>query len=302
MTRTFPRARRARYTLAAASLALLAPAAAVAQIRASEIGTVSQIVDGTKLTIEYSRPRARGRDQIFGTRAVHWGEVWTPGANYATTFELNRDVTLDGHAVPKGKYSIWFVVRQAGPWTMVLDPDAHRYHMAPPDSNARQIRFPVRADSAPFTDVLTWSFPELHASGATIEFRWERRRVAVPMEVAPSLSIAMPEADAAPYLGRYAYVEQEDGGKTTTKTLTVLYENGTLKGEFTPADPYFRRFALVRVAPDVFAPGVYDRTGVVYEVYRPEMMFTFTRASGRAESLEVRDQDDKLQASAKRMP
>ena len=79
------------------SMALLgaSPSAAAAQIRASEIGTMSQIIDGTKITMEYSRPRARGRDQLFG-HVVHWNEVWTPGANWATTFETNKNITLNG--------------------------------------------------------------------------------------------------------------------------------------------------------------------------------------------------------------
>ena len=87
---------------------------ALAQVRASEIGTMSQIIDGTHITMVYSRPQTRGRDPIFGTSAAHWNEVWTPGANWATTFEVDRNIKLDGHPVPKGKYSVWFVIRQSG--------------------------------------------------------------------------------------------------------------------------------------------------------------------------------------------
>jgi hypothetical protein len=94
------------------SLALLVPWPAFGQIRASEVGSMSQIIDGTKISMEYSRPRARGRDPLFGGRVVHWNEVWTPGANWATTLEASKDVTLNGQRVPKGKYSVWLVVRQ----------------------------------------------------------------------------------------------------------------------------------------------------------------------------------------------
>ena len=96
---------RHRSRLAAAfAIGLLAPRTpALAQVRASEIGSMTQFLDGTKITIQYSRPRLRGRDPVFGTRAVHWGEVWTPGANFATTFEVDKNIKLDGHPVPKGK-------------------------------------------------------------------------------------------------------------------------------------------------------------------------------------------------------
>src|SRR5205085_11148207 len=113
-------------------------------IRASEIGMLAQTIDGTKITVEYSRPRARGRDTLFGTKFVQWGETWTPGANWATTLDVDKPVTLNGKAVAKGKYSVWMIVRKGSEWTVVLDPRAHRYHEDRPDSIAAQIRFPVR--------------------------------------------------------------------------------------------------------------------------------------------------------------
>ena len=121
---------------------------AIAQVKASEISTMSQVIDGTTLTVRYSRPRVRGRNPLFGTVAVHWGEVWTPGANWATTLETDKAITLDGRAVPRGKYSVWFVVRQSGDWTMVLDPKWKQFHHTPPDSNPSQVRFAVHTREA----------------------------------------------------------------------------------------------------------------------------------------------------------
>lgn len=283
-------------------LSMLASALpASAQIRASEIGTMSQVIDGTRLTMEYSRPRARGRDTLFGTPAVRWGEVWTPGANNATTFGVNKDVTLNGHAVPKGTYSVWFVVQRDGDWTMVLDPKVKRYHMDPPDSASNQIRFAIRPEPAPFTDVLTFSVAAIRANGGTLLFQWERVRIPIAVEVQPSLVMTMSAADAAPYLGRYAYA---DSSNTPIKAsvLTVTHENGTLKGEFTPADPYYKKFALIRIAPNWFAPGVYDTNGQIYEVYRPEITYEFTVKNRRAASLLLREDTDQVSATAVRIP
>src|SRR5690349_20114396 len=50
------------HTVAPAILALYAtPMLVRAQLRLSEAATVSQTIDGTRIIIEYSRPRARGR-------------------------------------------------------------------------------------------------------------------------------------------------------------------------------------------------------------------------------------------------
>lgn len=277
------------------------PAPMLAQIRASELGTMSQMIDGTKISMQYSRPRARGRTPLFGTKIVHWDEVWTPGANWATTLEVSKDVKLEGRRVPQGKYSVWMVVRQKGDWTMVLDPTAKIYHMEPPDSNARQVRFPVHAEEGAFTEVLTWSVPDIRASGGTLAFAWGTTRVAMHLEIEPSLRVMLPESEANPYLGRYEYVEKR-GAETKTSTFTVLYENGTLKGEWDPADDYMKRFALIRIAPDWFVPGLYDTNGEIYEVLRPEMVLEFTRVNGRAMSIVVRNENDGVDATATRKP
>ena len=278
-----------------------APAAARAQIRASEPATVSQTVDGTTFTIAYSRPRVRGRDPLFGTRAVHWNETWTPGANMATTLELSRAATVGGRRVPKGKYSVWMVVRETGDWTVVLEPKASIFHMFPPDSSAAQIRFPVHPEPGPFTEVLTFAFPEVTTSGAVLAFQWAKTRIAIPLAVEPSLVVELPAADAAPYLGRWVYTPFGDDGKARPPIeLRLLHENGVLKAEHTPEDTYMKRFALIRVRPDVFFPGLYDNDGRIYEVMRPDMAFTFTRVAGRPDSLEVRYDDDVLAGTARR--
>ena len=87
-----------RFLTALVVLPLALPASA--QIRRSERGSVSQTVDGTTITVEYSRPQVRGRDSLFGS-VVPWGKVWT-GANWATTFTANRPVTVAGHPVTPG--------------------------------------------------------------------------------------------------------------------------------------------------------------------------------------------------------
>ncbi|MEP6779616.1 MAG: DUF2911 domain-containing protein [Gemmatimonadaceae bacterium] len=274
-----------------------------AQIRASEIGTMSQIVDGTKITMEYSRPRARGRDTLFGKSDRNWGVTWTPGANYATTLQVSKSIKLDGHVIPKRKYSVWFVLKNATEWTMVLDTNSHLFHEDRPDSSAQQIRFPVKIASAPFTEVLTWSMPALRITGGDLVFQWERARLALNVEVEPSLVMTLPAADAVPYLGRYTYSEIDVKGKVTEgKTFIITHESGYLRARWEPEDPYFQKVAMVRIAPDWFAPAVYDKSGVIYEVLRPDMTFEFTRKNGKAESFVVRYDNDDIGAKARRIP
>jgi hypothetical protein len=131
---------------------------------------------------------------------------------------------------------------------------------------------------------------------------WGTTLVAVDLGVEPSLRMTMAPGDAAPYLGRYDYTSRSAPDSGRTSILSVTYEDSTLKGQWEPNDPYFKKFALVRIAPNWFAPGVYDDRGQIYEVYKPEMTFEFTVAKGKATSLEVRGEDDAVMANGKRKP
>ena len=59
------------------------------------------------LKVEYNRPSKRDRD-VFGA-LVPFDKVWRTGANEATTFQTNKDLSIDGMPLKKGKYTIWTV-------------------------------------------------------------------------------------------------------------------------------------------------------------------------------------------------
>ncbi len=292
---------------AALSFALVTqPSVALAQLKASEIQTISQTVDGTNVTIEYSRPRLRGRDVVFGTRAVQWGEVWTPGANYATTLEVNNPITLSGVPVPKGKYGLWMIVAQDSSWTMLLDPVWRQFHMDHPKPSDRHIKVTVKADSSAdwSEEALTFSFPAVTARGATIAMHWHRMRVTMDYTVEPTLTDLLPEQEATQYLGRYA-LTSANPADTASGAMIMTYEGGGLKARFEPEDTYMQKFALMKVGPDIFTAGLYMAAevyaaGEVYEVFRPDFMLTFTTKDGTM-TFEVRGPKDELYFSGRKV-
>ncbi len=271
----------------------LLPALASAQIRASERAAVSQTIDGTKIDIDYSAPRARGRTVLFGSKdAVQWNEVWTPGANYATTMEINKPITLDGHTIPAGKYALWMTVRKNGQWTMMLDPDSHRFHEDRPDSTDKQIRFPVRATIAPFEDVLQWRFSKPTATGVVLAMRWGATKVAMKVGVSSSMRVTTPAEEAAPMLGEYTW-KWTDADSVKKYVVRLVHENGYLMGHMTPHDVWPRDFALIRLKQDMYTFGLFEKKELVdVEV---TWVLEFTRdKSGKIVSYEIRDDTDKL--------
>ena len=164
--------------------------------------------------------------------------------------------------------------------------------MEPPDSSAKQIRIPAKIESAPLTDVLTWSMPELGMDDGTLEMRWERVRVPLHVEVEPSLVMTLPQSEAQPYLGEYRWVEKDSKGKEKVTAFTISHEDNTLKGRWTPDDPYMKKFALIRIAPDMFTAGVYDENGKIYEVLKPDLVVEFKRENDKVVSFTIRDMED----------
>ncbi len=287
-------------TLLIASALLTTPVRSAAQIRASELQSLAQTVDGTTIRLTYSRPRTRERWPIFGTKIVQWGEVWTPGANWATLFETNKDITVGDKRVPKGKYSVWFIVRKDSAWTMLLDPKWHQFHEDHPKPSNSQIHIALRVDTAAaMEDVLQWSFPVISARGGTLAMHWARTRVSTDFAVTPSLSDLLAEREALPYVG--TYVTREAKAKADSGRMIVTYEGGGLKARFEPEDTYMKTFALMRVGPNVFTAGLYEK-GAIYEVLKPDMMFTFTLVAGKPLTFEVRGDDDTLEFTGRRIP
>jgi Protein of unknown function (DUF2911) len=288
--------------------------------KASEAASVSQTVDGAKLTVEYSRPRARGRTGIFGT-TVKWGRTWTPGANNSTTLAVTKDVVIEGVAVPKGKYSVWIKVVE-GPWEVLLDRDTTRWHTQPPKAADSVLRIPVKRETRPFLDVLTWSFPEVGTDGTTLVMQWDT--VAVPLHVtvgdAPSRATA-PDA-ARRVVGRYDLRWTPESGVTaddsahaagdTTKrkpvpmrnSFTIRHEGGELRAVMDPplnrTMPGFTDWLLVPAKEgDAYYIGRL-LNGQVMSIDR-DMTLRFDVAGGRARGFELRSTPDKLMAKATRV-
>ena len=72
----------------------------------------------TNITINYHSPGVRGRT-IWGG-LVPYNDVWVTGANYATSMEVDKDFTVTGIAIPKGKYAI-FTIPGKDEWIIIIN-------------------------------------------------------------------------------------------------------------------------------------------------------------------------------------
>jgi len=187
-----------------AALLLLLPGAGSAQA-ASERAIFTQIISGTEIEISWSRPSLRGREVIFG-RQIPWGEVWTPGANRATTIRFSKDVMLAGEPVAAGRYSVWLRVRESEPWRLALHADTNLNHSAHPPIETAVVDVGVeRGRSGDLQESLEWDLDRIRLDGAELVMHWGFDRIAIPLRVDPGIVLATPADAAAPLEGDWIY-------------------------------------------------------------------------------------------------
>ncbi len=200
--------------LGLSSLLLLAGTPVLAQAppvyRISQRAVVTQSLANDTITVQYSRPGARGRSPLFGN-VVHFGEVWTPGANEATVLELSGPATIEGHEVPAGRWSVWMIPSEVSAWELLLHPEDSLFHTQRPQVGAPgQIAFDVRDESGEPVELLTFDFPDVDRNRATLRMRWGRVVVPLEIEVAPNLpETTVTESQASRYAGEWTMTMAE---------------------------------------------------------------------------------------------
>ena len=147
------------------------------KVRLSQRGSVTQRIADTTITIDYSRPVARGRE-LFGT-LVPWGRIWCPGADDATNIELSTAVKIDGQDLPAGKYSVW-AEPQPDKWTLIFNRNHAVWHTRYPEGqDALRIHIAPRAGS--HIETLAFYFPVVDGRKAELVLHWGT--VIVPMTI-----------------------------------------------------------------------------------------------------------------------
>ncbi|MGN6399560.1 MAG: DUF2911 domain-containing protein [Flavisolibacter sp.] len=88
--------------------------------RPSPPATVTQkLQSGATVTIDYSQPSLKGRTIGKDVEPMQ-GQVWRAGANEATVFETDKDITVNGKELPAGKYAL-FMRDNGDDWTIIFN-------------------------------------------------------------------------------------------------------------------------------------------------------------------------------------
>lgn len=211
---------------------------ATAQIKtpaSSPLGKVIQTVGLTDVTVEYSRPSAKGR-KVYGD-LVPFGEKWRTGANAATKVTFSEDVSVEGNALKAGTYAL-YTLPSEHQWEVYFYKNANQSGLPRAwDDNEVAAKFTVKPRQAgDFVETFTIGIAMVAADAAQLQLCWENTIVpisfTVPTDGAVMKSIertmAGPSSSDFYSAGRYLY----ESGKDKNKALEYIQKANAMEARF----------------------------------------------------------------------
>ena len=168
------------FLIAILSLVQFSASAQISMPQASPSSKISQQMGLTVLHLDYSRPGKRDR-KIFG-ELVPYGQVWRTGANNPSTIEFDADITVNGKALPAGKYALYSIPGKSQ-WTVIFSKNTELWGAMGYDSSddALRIQVPAQKLKEP-VETMTMAFADLTDTGATLHLSWDKTQIGFRLE------------------------------------------------------------------------------------------------------------------------
>jgi hypothetical protein len=132
--------------------------------------TVSGKLGAADVKIVYCQPSARGRKMLGGIEP--YGKVWRTGANAATTFEISKDVIVEGKALATGKYEL-FTIPGEKEWVIIFQKYGKQWGAYGYKEENDVLRVTVPAGSTEFVETFNISVAD-----SKVVLKWETTQVA----------------------------------------------------------------------------------------------------------------------------
>ena len=149
----------------------------------SPFSKISQQVGLTEVTLQYSRPSAKGR-VVFG-ELVPYDKVWRTGANRATRITFKEVAKIGGKKIQPGEYAIYTIPNQ-GYWTIIIHANTSLRSIAggaykPLNDVFRFELVPEKNNN--YVETFTCQFSEVKTNSLMLDITWENTLISIPIEV-----------------------------------------------------------------------------------------------------------------------
>lgn len=135
--------------------------------------------DGKKVTVTYSRPSVRGRKIMGGL--VPYGKVWRTGANEATTFATETNLTVGGTQVPAGNYTLYTLPAENG-WKLIINKQTGQWGTEY-DEKQDLARIDLKKENAASPmEQFTIAFDKKGGDAGVMTLAWENTKLSVDVK------------------------------------------------------------------------------------------------------------------------
>jgi hypothetical protein len=182
----------------------------------SPLQTVKQAFGLSDITVEYSRPGAKGR-VVFGD-VVPFGSIWRTGANSTTKITFGEDVKLEGNDIKAGTYGLYSIPNRDS-WEIMLYKDLTLGGNVDEYKKENELlRFTVKPTMVnDKVETFCINVNDITSSAANIDLVWEKTKVTMKVvsDIEPKIMNnieAVIIKDSRPYFqaANYYYENNKD--------------------------------------------------------------------------------------------
>ncbi len=175
-------------TLLVTTVAMMSALPVMAQRqRVSPHETISQVIDGNRVTLTYGRPyttkpgttEAR---KIWGG-LVPYGQPWRMGADEATVLITQQPLAIGGKTIPAGAYTLYMLPNETGASQLVFSTGLGGWGI-PVDTKHDFAQVDLTKDTLDkAVDQYTMAISRNPAGGGVLKLSWETTQFSVPFTV-----------------------------------------------------------------------------------------------------------------------
>lgn len=145
--------------------------------RPSPLETKEGKIAGKSITVHYGSPSVKGRT-IWGD-LVPYNIVWRTGANEATYVEIPQDILVEGKPLAAGKYSLFSIPKETGPWTVIFNSDWKLEHGHFQYDEKKDV---LRVEATPIWEANSSEKLTVEVESPGLVIRWEKLRLPIAIQ------------------------------------------------------------------------------------------------------------------------
>jgi hypothetical protein len=173
--------------LVAVTMLLSAASLMAQQKRVSPPDIASGMIDGSRITVYYSRPYSKhpqtGAARKIWGGVIPFGQVWRTGANEATLLVTQHPLNIGGVTIPAGAATLFTLPQADGTAKLIVNKQVGQWG-SQYDEKQDHARIDLKRDTVEQpVDQFTIAVERNPAGGGILKMMWENTQYSIPFTV-----------------------------------------------------------------------------------------------------------------------